>query len=384
MSWTSGTATDYLDLLNRLNAFLLLGHSLPPVYTGTGTGTIEGLIGTAASVQETLTVTLTSDSAFSVSGSVSGDLGTGTVGTAFSCSVAAFTLTAGDTAWVSGDTVAFVMTRPWEAVRASASDEYIWKAPGNTGEQAIYVGAKKFQNDTGAYWNWRLMGATGFSSSAAFTTQPGVDCYSFLPLWNAAIPYWFVSSGKSVRVIAKISTQYEQCYLGFIDSYASPGGYPYPLLVGGAMGFTSTTYTATSSVFRYGISDDTHKAWWFPGGDSGTTYTTGRFRLISGTWKNMAGKYTSGAADDGLLHTWPYMHYGLAQNMRTNLDGSVPLLPIQLNDSSATFGEPEGMAFLTGYYQSAENTLTVGRTAWLVVPNISRAGVLDYVAYRLA
>lgn len=117
MSWVSGTASGYLDLLARLNAFLLVGHSLPPAYTGTGNGTIDGLIGTASSVQETISVAFTSETTFSVTGSVSGALGTGTVGSTFSCAVCAFAIVAGSTSWASGDTITFVMTSPWEALK---------------------------------------------------------------------------------------------------------------------------------------------------------------------------------------------------------------------------------------------------------------------------
>ncbi|HQL48389.1 MAG TPA: hypothetical protein PLC09_06955, partial [Holophaga sp.] len=98
MSWTLGTASSYTDLLTRLNAFLVVGHALPPVYTGTGNGLITGLIGTASSVQETITVTLTGATTFDVSGSETGAMGSGTVGTPFSHANVAFTVTAGSTA----------------------------------------------------------------------------------------------------------------------------------------------------------------------------------------------------------------------------------------------------------------------------------------------
>lgn len=118
MSYETGTATDYADLLDKLNSFLAKGHALPPAWTGTGTGVLSGLIGTTASVQETITVTWTSATAFTVTGSVSGSLGAGTVGTAFSSAVVAFTATAGTTAWVAGDKAVFVMTRPLTAMRS--------------------------------------------------------------------------------------------------------------------------------------------------------------------------------------------------------------------------------------------------------------------------
>jgi hypothetical protein len=111
MSWTSGTATNYIDFIERLDAFLKLGHNLRPAYLGTGTGTIINITGTALSVQETITVSFSTASAFTVSGTVSGALGAGTVGVAFTSSVVGFNTTAG---FVGSDSVIFVMTPPWQ------------------------------------------------------------------------------------------------------------------------------------------------------------------------------------------------------------------------------------------------------------------------------
>jgi flagellar hook protein FlgE len=74
-----------------------------PSYTGTGNGTISGVAGGAASVAETITMTAVDATHFSVSGSVSGALGTATVGTAFTSGQIGFTLAAGSTAFVAGD-----------------------------------------------------------------------------------------------------------------------------------------------------------------------------------------------------------------------------------------------------------------------------------------
>ena len=56
MSIEIDTASSSADLLTRLNAFLVKGHTLTPHYTGTGTGLLAGAIGTAVSVQETITI----------------------------------------------------------------------------------------------------------------------------------------------------------------------------------------------------------------------------------------------------------------------------------------------------------------------------------------
>jgi VCBS repeat-containing protein len=102
MSFITGTATDVGDLINQLNGFLNLGHSLDPQYTGTGSGAITNLIGTASTVNETITCTATDATQFTIVGSVSGALGTAVVGSAFTCAVAHFTIVACGTAWVVG------------------------------------------------------------------------------------------------------------------------------------------------------------------------------------------------------------------------------------------------------------------------------------------
>ena len=232
MSWEQGTATSYTDLLDKLNTFLLKGHSLPPAYAGTGTGTVGGIIGSGTSVQETITVTFTSATAFGVVGSVTGSMGTGTVGTLFTHARASFTITAGGTAFVNADTISFVMTPPWIAKRSSAGSEYIWQAPGNSNQDQIIVGAKTFFDATGGYYNWRLLGATGFDAGMAFAAQPGACSRPVLPLWNGSIPYWFFADGRRVIVVAKITTVYEHAYLGFLDAYATPGEWAYPLVGG--------------------------------------------------------------------------------------------------------------------------------------------------------
>jgi flagellar hook protein FlgE len=74
-----------------------------PVFTGTGNGTMSAVTAGAAAVPETITMTATSATTFSVVGSVSGALGTATVGTPFTSGQLNFTLAAGSTAFVAGD-----------------------------------------------------------------------------------------------------------------------------------------------------------------------------------------------------------------------------------------------------------------------------------------
>jgi flagellar hook protein FlgE len=83
------------------------GGAGTPAYGGTnvGNGTVSGLGVTSTSVAQTVTMTATSATTFSVVGSVSGNLGTATVGVPFTSSQLDFTINAGSTAFATGDTI---------------------------------------------------------------------------------------------------------------------------------------------------------------------------------------------------------------------------------------------------------------------------------------
>jgi flagellar hook protein FlgE len=97
------------------------GGAAAPAYGGTnvGNGTVSGLATTAATVAQTVTLTATSATQFSVVGSVSGNLGTATVGTPFTSGQLDFTINAGSTAFATGDT-ATVATTPLTLANVSA------------------------------------------------------------------------------------------------------------------------------------------------------------------------------------------------------------------------------------------------------------------------
>ncbi len=395
MSWETGTATDVADLMARLSTFLLKGHALEPTYSGVGTGTIDNLIGTASSVLETITVTFSSSTAFSVSGSVSGALGSGTVGTPFTSTVVNFTIVAGGTAWANGDTITFVMTPPWVSQRAVAGSEYIWKAPGNDAASSIYAGILRFTDVGADYDNWRLGGFTGFDSGQVFASQPGAITRPVVPLLRVgSMPYWFVGNGRRVVGIVKASTNYEFFYLGFINQYANPNQYPYPLCVAGSMSWTSEP-ASTSQNWRWSYTGNAHRA--FSIGDTGiqTDYNryAVRLRKPDGVWLGF-GSFRASSSIVGYL--WPY-GYGWT-NPISNLDGGYSLLPVVLHSDDGApgvypgitvnnpqqWGELDGVFAVTGHGNAAENTVTVGRTKHLVVQNINRTTKSDYFAVKLA
>ena len=85
--------------------------------TNTGTGTCTEVKGGPDCVAETYTITFTSATSFGITGTVSGALATGTVGTKYTTATIEFLISAGPVAWANADTIVIVVAaRTWADV----------------------------------------------------------------------------------------------------------------------------------------------------------------------------------------------------------------------------------------------------------------------------
>ncbi len=113
-----GTATDYRDLLAKLDTFLTTtGSAFGLTYAGTGNGALTAYKGGASSIAETFVITATSSTSFNVVGSTSGSIGPATVGTPFSHAKLAFLISAGGVAFVAGDVFTLQTAPKWTGRR---------------------------------------------------------------------------------------------------------------------------------------------------------------------------------------------------------------------------------------------------------------------------
>lgn len=384
-----GTATSHTDLLDRLHTFLTAkGSAFGLSFSGTGNGTFTAYSGGPASVPETFTITCIATApnggTFSVVGSVSGSLGNATVGAPFTSTKINFTINDGSTDFALNDVFSISTAPKWTAIRSVSGSEYIWKAPGNDGNAQIYVGALVHSDTGGDYYDWRLGGFTGYDNGQGFTTQPGaMNPSPHLALWNNSMPYWFVCNGRRVVVVAKVSTVYEAAYLGFIETYPSPGQWSYPLVVGGCLAFDSEPVAGSSS-WRWSNNTHAHRA--YPLAGTVSTFTDNqcqlRIRRPDGTWRGLA-MWQGTSVNAGLTGSiWPYSNY--MYNVRPNLDGTYPLFPIVLNESTPNvFGRLDGVFATTGVSIGSETDITVGRDAYVVFQNVFRTQPYDYYAVKL-
>ena len=391
MSFEIGTAADVPDLITKLDAFLCKGHTLDPLYTGAGNGILAGLIGTAASVVETITVTFSDAANFTVGGSVSGALGAGTVGNPFACAVCAFTAQAGGTPWGAGDTISFVGTAPWVQLCFSTSADGVqyscWKAPGNDGNSEIFVGVRRKMNVTGDYDGLRLNAYTSYNAGLSFYGQTGgmTERGPFLPLLRVGnMPYWFVANGRRCVIIVKVSTVYEAAYLGFITPYMDANSHPYPMLVAGSMAY-HTEPAVDSQNWRFSLLGNNHSTFpkAYPGDSSSyeDSYVT-RMRRPDGYWSAF-----------GFTGSVPNMHSGkiiphqsIGTDLRAGLDGSYPVLPINLRESDPIniWGELDGVGWCSGHANTVEDLIWQNNISWLVVQDVYRTSKVSYFAVKLA
>lgn len=438
MAYATGQASGHSHLLELLNRFITGNPHETGRVEAQGTATVLGngvlsnfLVAAAATSQIWTLTCITAGTAglFSVSGSVHGAAPTATVGTAYTLTnEISFQLITGTTAFAAGNiftvTVGGGISSPnqWVIDRYTASNQMIMHGPG-AGTDTIFVGIKLTSNTAGDYYNWKLGGFTGFNSGLNFESQPGYNSESItpvhMPLWNGEMTYWFMATGRRIIVVAKVSTVYEMCYLGFIDQFASPNQYPYPLFIGGSLSWGSTNLpVVTDPLWRWSYTGNEHRHFWEPMyvnsnmPQPATGRGQARLRTLGGTWRDFwcgdgndydVVKVSSGTTfrDATTIDAWTQGFQTETPNgsiwpgltkidaMEACVDGSYLIIPNVLllgvgsGDAPDIAGELSGIGRVTGGL-AAEDIITFGGDQWLVVPNVFRSNRQDYCAVRLA
>lgn len=261
----SGSATDYLDLLTKLDEVMTGNHLSVATVAAGGTGYTVGDIVTLAGGTSTFAATaevLTAPA--------------GVVATVRIRNGGAYTVNPSSPASTTGGTgsgltlnVTFAATG-WTRVHnatPSGEREVIWEGVGS-GSDLIYVGVKTFQltaqNGTDTARNWGCVAMTGFNGSLGFHEQagisPGFDSSgvastlggAFLPLKPSdAFPilFWFNVNASRVIVVARVESalrrHYVHAYMGFHNRYGTSAEQPYPIFVAASSARRNTFYLDT-------------------------------------------------------------------------------------------------------------------------------------------
>lgn len=296
--------------------------------------------------------------------------------------------------------------------------EVIFKAPGNAGADTVYTGIRAEYDAAAGWYNLFLNGYTGFDPSiTSWFLHPGalpgfgmtmVKPTPMVPVWDAAMPFWFVATGRAFRFGVKVSTSYEGGYLGFILPYATPGQYPYPLAVGGSL---VPNQSVRSADWRYSSVSFRHGVFPGPGFNSSSHESDDRWaslylRSPSGDWLWFANRPAANSSDPesingptfttsvpypptanqgGWRNVWPHCMNGQwttgKRPYRECLGGGYIIQPcvlIQRGGVAAVFGELEGVFAISGYQNAAENTTVVNGKTHTIFQNAYRNSVHEY------
>ena len=413
MAYKIGYANGHKDLLMALKGFLenaKMAHNIAADVGNTGDGYVSAERCSTTPVDETWTLTATSATNFTVTGSVSGAQAAATVGTPYDNGIVAFTIIAGDTAFVATDEFTFDVAEGLGATEnytvKSWDDDYdedgeyelILMGPGTGGDDEIYTGIQTYYDVGGDYYNWRMQGYSGYSAAVDFNNQPGAISTStnYIPkilLWNSKIPYWFVANGRRFIVVAKVSTVYETLYMGFLMPYGLPNQYPYPLVIGG----TCRAYNADEK--RWSTIEAEHRGWPDPfrAADGSTLMI-----MHNATWLG-CGNWSGNTELDfsSYRNVWPFMHTDYYDTsplsdkynpnsfwryLQMNIDGTYPLLPLIVcgdmpNDNF--YGELQGAFAVPGLDLNTEDTITINGDTYVVFQNTFRNDNWEFWTLKL-
>ena len=148
----------------------------------------------------------------------------------------------------------FCLANGWTSDRytTGAEDEVIFHGDGGASDE-IYVGIKTYSNPGPGYYNWELRGFTGFDNGLAFESQPGLCPATYVPLRNLSMDYWFFVDGRRICATIKTGSSYQFVYAGFIDPYSTDAEWPYPLLIMGSSGNSTTVFNSNEISYSSSI-----------------------------------------------------------------------------------------------------------------------------------
>jgi len=420
MAYKIGYVDGYKSLLTALRGFLCnakMANNIAADVANAGDGYVSAERASDSPVDETWTLTATSATNFTVTGSVSGAQAAATVGTPYDNGIVAFTIIAGDTAFEADDEFTFDVadglgaTEVYTEMRydddydGAGEYETILMGPGTSGEDEIYTAIQTISDAGNDWYNWRLMGMTAYSD-VEMQYMPGLT-QGRLPrllLWQQKIKYWFAANGRRYIVVAKISSVWEACYMGFALPYGLPTQFPYPMVVGGA-----ACPTATTAHNRYSSTETNHRGFANPYANDAEVCTSLVFDSISpvpdyATLKVLQGtnwikiQSASGTSLGNTNIVWPYVssyyqysddapYHQFSTLLRENIDGSYPLFPVIPMISSPNkhiFGELQGVFAIKAFGGvGGEDTFVINGDTYVAFPIIPNADANDFWALKL-
>lgn len=312
----------------------------------------------------------------------------------------------------------------WQAQnQAGVEKEMIFKGVGS-GSDEIYVGIRTYVMSSNHLWE--LAGMTGYQAASTFSTQPGIsggrhnltEDGHYVPLANSTITYFFFVNGRRIICVFKIGTTYTSMYLGWLDPFATPAEYPYPMMVNAGNSdptrlFSSTAISNSGIVdpighvsnpvngpcsirdpggnwrqFRNGdqsgsARNEENEAVLYPAGEPDRT--TGVLAVdqgASGTHQQSDFIPNVGVPGTQTYNLWPTPH------TPSNISPLWPVMAIECVPDRMVMGEMSDTYWVSAQGEStnlvAEDQVTVGNDVYLVFPQANRTDIWAHFAVKRA
>lgn len=114
------------------------------------------------------------------------------------------------------------------------------------------------------WYHFGVAGSLTYSEKSGVTGQYGSSSNKYALAWHDEMPYWFIANGHRFIVIFKVSTNYEGLYVGLITPSGTDREYPRGIFIGGSDRVGSRKWTTQeangrSSFWRpVGANNDTY------------------------------------------------------------------------------------------------------------------------------
>lgn len=230
-----------------------------------------------------------------------------------------------------------------------------YDAPGLSGKEHIYLSIEPVADAAKDHYYFALRGSIAFIEGNPIYGQPSVVT-AYTPLINAPMNYWISANGQRAIVVVRVASVYMLMYLGKFLPYATPSQYPYPVIVSGM--------TLTKN-YRYSSNELSHIM--RPLYSCGYLYTPNNISLIIKTYNSRE-------------FTMPSTAY---RNFEKPVNNDNPLLipAVMINNTiKDTFGELDGLFWVSGFGVKSEDILIDNGKKYLVFQNAYRVDFNNFCA----
>lgn len=302
--------------------------------------------------------------------------------------------------------ISFLTTNPslvgvnqhWDTPWQVSSNERVLRGKGLANTENIYLGIKFIPDALNDRYEIRLTGLTGVIPSALAFDQHVNPCFDPVRIFlaNQPMQYWFMANGRRFMAVVKVATVYQSLYAGFFLPYSPPNNYSYPLFIGGSAGVTGTgqaldwrDVTAAHSLFplaSYSTLTAAHES-------------SAKMLDPNGQWLRCTGAASATLSNIGMAPAEQFSGFTLDKtsvsdsygygNIRSRIEAGLggfilhPVSMVQTSPSDQSFGFLQGVYLVSGASNSSENIVTVSGVQHLVVQNVFRSGIDQFIAIAL-